>query len=202
MKYQFPARIPLGRTVVVTQGFGDVHKAIDCVFTDTPEDFTSVESGWQTYGTPIVCPFPTARMITREIDVPEGEKGSIFQVQYDAPDGMTYILGGLHCSEIVDEQLFEFGQTIAYVGNNGIHQVTPSPTPAYPARGSHIHLSLNVNIGPQPNPNVPVDPLDYFDTTRPFRGNDTGIEKDTPAYLWAIGIFREAIKNLFSGKGS
>lgn len=182
MLWKFPLKIPINRSVLVTQGFKDTslvdwyqskginitsHEAVDVV------TGTNVE----TYGTPVVCPFPTARPLRWEPGPAMGKKGSAFQIRYVDDHGTEWIMGGLHCSELVRQELYREGDVIGYVGNAG--SVFPEPTFANPYAGAHLHLTLICN-------GQVVNPLDYFDTKNPFRGDDTGLAKDLPPAHWAV----------------
>ena len=174
--YKFPLRIPLGRGVEITQVF----KSTELVeyYKSKGLDVTSHEAidvacgnAGQTYGTPFVCPFPTATLDRiYEGDAEEGISGMI-QVTYN---GLT--LGGLHLSGVVKQDVYREGDALGYIGNYGY--VLPAPTIGQPFAGSHIHLYTIVD-------GKAVDPLLYFDVNDPFRGPDDP-SKDRPAIRWAI----------------
>ena len=190
--YKFPLKIPPNRSVLITQGFKSTmmldfyrergwkmisHEAVDVACG------TAVE----TYGTPVVCPFPHAQLHAFEFDKALGGKGSRFQVRFIDEFGTELIMGGLHCSELVKKSMYYEGDVIGYIGNNG--SVLPAPSIGNPYAGSHLHLSLIVN-------GTPDDPLKYFDVKNPYRGPDTGHAKDAPAAHWAIALLIKIIEGI------
>lgn len=190
--FKFPLRIPENRCVILTQGFRStelaefyrskglnypVHTAIDVICG------TSLE----TYGTPFVCPFPWAELVAADEAAYPGAKGSRVQVKYEEPGGDTWVIGGLHFSDLEDHPLgyrFAEGETIAYLGNSGA--VYPEPVPEKAHQGAHLHFTVVLN-------GTIVDPVLYFDLLTPFRGEDTGFDKDVPALQWAIWKVREQV---------
>jgi hypothetical protein len=182
MNLKFPVRIPPNRKVLFQQGFiPGVHEAVDVICG------TAIE----TYGTPVVCPFPSGEMITRQIDEAFGEKGSMFQLKYKDPQGNEYIMGGLHCSYISAQRIFVEGDTIANIGNNGIYAVNPHPTIFNPYNGTHLHLTLVVN-------GKIVAPYVYFDINNPYRGEDTGFEADKPPFVWSLNGIKKKLDEIFA----
>ena len=195
----------MGWRVILTQGFKSTamaewhklqgrnwpeHLAVDVVI-GTPE-----YSQWATYGAQIVCPFPEAKMINREVGGdPGSQKGGRFQISY-TPPGQTaeIIMGGVHCSEIIDKETFKEGEVVAYIGNNGY--VNPPPTPAEAYAGGHLHLSYTLR---EPGQNgIPHDPLEIFNIYEPFRGKDSGFEKDITPIAWAMGWSKEKINEILN----
>lgn len=188
MRYKFPLQIPLGRRVSVTQGFKSTelvneykkaginitsHEAIDAIAGNPAE----------TYGTPFVCPFPSATLYAFQ---PEANPtaGARIRLSHKDTNGDILIMGGLHLFDLVEKQVYLQGDILGYVGNYGY--VLPKPTIGAPFAGSHIHLELWKN-------GTPVDPLLYFDPQNPFIGKDTGIEKDAGRIRWAIQKIKEAL---------
>lgn len=182
MLYNVPLRIPTGRVVSVTQGFKSTElvewyksQGLDI------KEHTGVDlvcgNSWETYGTPFVCPFPKATLHARDFDTALGGKGSRVQIRCIDWKRRELILGGLHLSEVSENVGFLEGDVIGYIGNNG--SVTPKPSLINPAAGAHLHLTLLVD-------GVLTDPLTFFDVQNPYRGPDTGIQKDLPAAEWAV----------------
>ena len=190
--YKFPIRIPEGWCVILTQGFKSTelsewytskglnypeHLAVDIVIGNP---------NWQqyaTYGAAIVCPVETAELISSEPGTdPGSSKGGRFQIKW-TENGNEIVMGGLHCSEVVSgKTVFYKGDEIAYIGNGGYVKPEPNKEDAY--AGGHLHLSVSVR---EPGKNaVPVDPLLYFNIYEPFRGEDTGFEKDIKPIAWAM----------------
>lgn len=176
--FKFPLRIPQNREVSITQpfhsldlapyyislGFPAYHDAID----------VAVGNGLETFGTPFVCPFTIANLVSfDDTGVAGTGKADRVQVKHTEPDGTTYILGGLHFSELKKQDTYAEGDIIGYIGNTGA--VQPTPSPSFPYAGSHIHITCIVN-------GVVVDPLIHFDKTNPYRGADTGAAHDNTIF--------------------
>jgi len=190
--YPFPFRIPTNRVVSVTQPFRSTelaafykskglnypeHTAIDAI-AGTPVE---------TFGTPFVCPFPTAKLLNfTQADPVKGTSARIV-VEYKDPSGNVFVLGCIHLSEAINKPTFHEGETMGYIGNFGY--VLPEPTIGKPLDGGHAHITLIVN-------GTIVDPLMYLDPRKPFYGADTGAEKDVPAIIRAAERIREALRAL------
>ena len=198
--YKFPLRLPEGWRVIVTQGFKSTelaewytkqgisyqeHLAIDLVV-GTPD-----YQQWATYGAAIVCPFPSAELIALEPGTnPGDQKSGRFQVRYTEPDGTVVIMGGIHCSDVADGKTsFTYGEDIAYIGNGGY--VDPAPTKEDAYAGGHLHLSYIRN-------GVVRDPTEIFNIYDPFRGKDSGFEKDIRPIAWAMGWSKEKIAEIIT----
>lgn len=187
MLYNIPLRVPPGRSVSVSQPFKSTElvawyksQGLDV------KEHTGLDlvcgGPWETYGTPFVCPFPKAELVSREVAPDPGMKAGRVQVRHVDWKGRELLLGGLHLSEVSDNVGFLEGDVIGFIGNSG--SVRPVPDLAHPAAGSHLHLTLRVD-------GVLTDPATFFDVQNPYRGPDTGFEKDKPAALWAV---RELLK--------
>lgn len=187
--FKFPLAIPIGKNLTVTQGFKDTalvefyktngvninsHEAIDVTCG------TSVE----TYGTPLVCPFPSAVMSRHNVGNAEQGLPSFVQLKYTLPTGEVMHIEGVHLSGIVLQESYREGDTVGYLGNYGL--VLPKPTIGNPYAGSHLHFVTLIN-------GKPVNPLDHFDVNNPFRAPDTGVSRDIFAIKWAIREIRKAI---------
>ncbi len=57
----------------------------------------------------------------------------------DSLHGTQVIMGGLHCSDVVQKQFFKEGDVVAYIGNGGF--VNPAPTVQDAYAGEHLHLA-------------------------------------------------------------
>lgn len=199
--YRFPVRIPLGWRIILTQGFKSekqaewnraqgrvffAHEAVDIVIGNP--DFSQTA----TYGASIVCPFPSAKLVRREDGgAPTDPKAGLFQISY-TQGTVEYIMGGLHCSEVIDKPVFKEGEVVAYIGNNGY--VNPPPTKAEMFNGGHLHLSMTIKKNG--GNGTPEDPLIYFDINNPYRGDDSGANKDIPPLAWAFGLTNEKVKEM------
>jgi len=182
MLYNIPLRVPPGRVVSITQEFKDAARVAWYKENGiTTKEHTGLDlacgDSWQTFGTPFVCPFSKATLHAREITDPMGAKGSRVQIRCVDWKGRELILGGLHLSEISENAGFVEGDVIGYIGNSG--SVLPVPSLLNPAAGAHLHMTLLVD-------GVLTDPTLFFDIQNPYRGADTGYEKDKPAAEWAV----------------
>lgn len=197
MMYQWPVRIPKNRSILITQGYKskeladfyrskgiqmDEHNAIDFV------TGTAIE----TYGTPVVAPVDGCTLLRHSFGTPVGTErtnNNFIQVGWTLPDGTKHEYGMLHVSEIAgtDGQTFAKGEVIAYMGNAGT--ITPAPTTTSPYNGAHGHFAFYVN-------QMLANPLDYFDQQNPFRGDDSGIEKDLPPLFWSVANLQKMLQNI------
>lgn len=200
---KFPIRIPEGWRVILTQLFKSTelsdwykaqglnypeHLAIDVVVG------TPTYQQWATYGATIVCPFPLAEMIASDPGTDPGDmKSGRFQLRYTEPDGTQVIMGGIHCSDVVQGQWFKEGDTVAFIGNGGY--VNPVPTVEDAYAGGHLHLTY-IRKGPQDINGVPRDPLEIFDPNNPFRGSDSGFENDIRPIAWAMKWSKEKVDSI------
>ncbi len=182
MWYKFPLKIPKGTRLTITQRFGKSTLPVEPEGPNGEENFhygldVVRENNIKTFGTPIVCPFPGAKLIGYAFDTPMSKSTNFIKLEYKSPAGFTYRMVAAHISEIVFRSSYEEGDVIAYVGNAGM--VQPKPTPATPWNGAHLHLGLQVN-------GRWVDPLDIFDIEEPYEGESDDVNKDIPAIRWAV----------------
>lgn len=190
MIYKFPLRIPEGRRVSITQNFKDTalvawykaqginitsHEAVDAVCGNAAE----------TYGTPLCNPFPSARLYAFVNDPDNPVTGGKIQISYKDEKGRVLIMGGLHLFDLQEKTEYKKGDILGYIGNYGT--VLPKPTIGAPFAGSHLHLTMWVD-------GTVVDPLLWFNVQDPFRGADTGIQKDQKRINWAIQAIKDALR--------
>lgn len=191
MIYKFPFRIPQDRTVSITQGFrskelADFYKSKGLNYPEHTAVDAIAGTPVQTFGTPVVCPFPEATLINyTPADPVKGISGRSIIRHFDGSNEL--IMGCIHLSEAVNKPSFVEGETIGYVGNFGY--VLPEPGIGTPLDGGHLHLTMVVN-------GVVVDPLLWFNPRTPYYGADTGVEKDIPAITRAVEKIREALRKL------
>ena len=191
MKYPLPFSIPFGLKPVITQPYGDTsavawykehglnltaHNGIDYCVGDSI----------QTYGTPLVCPFPKADLSKTWWENPMSTSGNGIQIGFEEGND-RYLVRFWHCSDIVTQGIYKEKDIIGYIGNSGL--VRPAPTPQKPFDGSHLHLMVFKN-------NVLIDPLEIFDKDKWFTSEDTGVEKDLSPLFWALNYAKEQFKKL------
>lgn len=152
-----------------------VHEAIDVI----------AGSDVETYGTPVICPFPTARLNRDSFKGAMTDSNNFIQIEYTQADGTKLLMIAVHLSEIVEQATYKYGDIIGYVGNAGM--VLPKPTLAHAYQGAHLHLAIQRN-------GTTDDPGKYFDINSPFRGDDTGAEKDRPAADWVVDKITDLLK--------
>lgn len=196
--FKFPLSIPEDRRIEITQVFKstalvEYYKSKGLNIQEHMAVDVTCGNSAQTYGTPFVCPFPTATINTYTQADPENGMGGRIIVQYTQPDGTVLYVGGIHLSGVNVQKIYKEGDVLGWIGNYGY--VLPEPTIGTPFGGSHIHLTLVEKKPGQAN-GTTVDPLLYFDVKNPFRSPDTGLTRDVFAFKWAIQKIKEAIKKL------
>jgi len=181
-KFSFPVLLPPGIEATVTQPFGVTANTIEPPGQHGEAHFhygddvvfgTDIE----TYGTPIVCPFHDARLTAYA--EPSGSYTVTPFIRLDGygASGNHYEATFAHVSSIFFRPSYNEGDIIGTVGNYGL--VLPKPTPGAPFAGSHLHLGLQLN-------GQWVDPLQYFDITKPYIGAPHDPASDIPRLVWAI----------------
>lgn len=198
--YKFPLSIPYGQEIEITQPFKstalvDYYRSQGLNITEHDAVDVRVKGVLPvgTYGIPFVCPFPRATLNSYgEADPVNGIGGRVL-VEYMEPDGTSLVVGGIHLSGTVKQNVYKEGEVLGYVGNYGY--VVPAPTIGTPFAGSHIHLTLVKKKLGELNGTV-IDPLLYFDVNNPYRSADTGIERDKYGIMWAIKKIKLAIKKI------
>lgn len=131
----------------------------------------------ETYGTPVVLPFPQATLVNYNDPLPGTDGQRIATYRYTDPNDDDWDMVVVHLSEIVYRPQYRYGDVVGYVGNSGL--VVPAPQIGDPFAGAHLHLGLKRN-------GRWVDPLLYFRSNDPFIGPDSGVERDIPAWRWAL----------------
>lgn len=196
MIWKAPYRLPNARRVVVTRGFGATTEPMDPVGPHGEPHFhygvdITFGDDRQSYGVPLVLPFPSARLI--EYHTPEmgSTQSSFAKFRYRSASGNTYDLVLVHVQEIVFQAPYTLGDVVAYTGNVG--KVFPKPSIGNPWDGAHLHLGLQRN-------GVWVDPLDWFDLWDCFIGEADAPEKDVPALQWALQSARALLAKLLGSK--
>jgi hypothetical protein len=199
--FKFPLSIPPGREVEVTQGFKstslvDFYRSKGIFISEHDAVDVRLRGGMarDTYGLPFVSPFPSASLLPTnyiESDPIHGQSGRVL-IEY-IENGISYVMGGIHLSGTVKQDVYKEGDILGYVGNYGA--VLPEPTIGTPFGGSHLHLTLVIKKPGELNGTV-VDPLLYFDVNNPYRSPDTGIARDVPAIQWAIAQIKIAMRKL------
>lgn len=194
MLFKFPLLVPKGTRLTVTQPFGKTSLNLEPEGPRGEQHFhygvdVVRDSVIQTFGTPIVCPFPRAKIVAYQFDQPMGDTTNFIKIEYVAPDGVSHKMVAAHISEIVFRGNYVEGDVIAYVGNAGL--VQPKPTPTNPWGGAHSHLGAQLN-------GQWVDPLTIFNLNDPFIGGGDDLNKDLPAVRWAIGELTKLLTALQS----
>lgn len=193
-KLKIPLRIPKGLYPKITQAFGDKRlvdwykkNGVDIDFHNGVD--ITVGNSVQTYGTAIVAPIKSYYDKVW-FDEPMSTKGNGIAITFEH-DKEYYRMIAWHTSENVEKNKYKEGDTIAYIGNSGL--VTPKPTPSKAHNGAHIHLMLYKN-------GELIDPMELFDITQWYEGDDTGVEKDLPPLFWALQRAKELLNELLLKK--
>ena len=156
----------------------------------------------QTYGTPLVCPFPEGGYVEDvTYESPMTTKGNGVVVRSNFINGVQYRIILWHSGEIkvrVGDKLKE-GDIISYIGNSGL--VSPAPTTDAPYNGSHLHFGCykfvnGQNIYTPPTVLGETDPLLYFDKNQWYAGADSGYTHDVAPINW--GTQKLGITDWFS----
>ena len=182
--YKFPIKIPNNLNLIVAQPYTEVapvdlskalsietktHNGVDIVC-GTPE---------QTWGQPCVWPFPFQGVVyDAQVDSLFGATQHAHS-QIDGTDpatGIRYSLVYLHLSKVTQTKapeedkviIYQQGDVIGLIGNNGY--VNPPPTPTEPYNGSHLHLGVGMKMSGELNYTM-VNPQQVFDVNDPFRSN-------------------------------
>ena len=135
-----------------------------------------------TYGTKLVCPFPTATLSKSWWVNPLSTQGNGIEIQSG-----IYKVRFWHCSEIVVKSNYKEGDAIGYIGNSGL--CSPAPTDIRPFDGSHLHLMVYKN-------NELIDPLEIFDKEMWYVGVDTTVDKDLPPLFRVVKYMKTLVEKL------
>lgn len=197
-KLPFPVQVHSGLKLVVTQHYGNpsnveyykqnginmpFHNGVDVVLSG---------DNLKTFGTAIVC--PSDGWLVRKAywyDDPISANGNELVIWSPVIDGEQIELRFVHLSEIIAKEgdILPKGYIMGYIGNSGL--VSPKPTPEKPCSGTHLHLGMCIykdSVLQDAKNGVYglIDPLTRLDINNPFKGEDTGLEKDVPAFKWAF----------------
>jgi murein DD-endopeptidase MepM/ murein hydrolase activator NlpD len=202
MKYPLPLEIVKGRFPFVTQEFGNQtnnawyiangikfdassgggHNGTDIVIAGGKNQATD------TYGTKLVNPFPKALRNKVWFEDAMSTQGNGVKVQFTDERGVIKMIVW-HCSECNNQEEYNLGDTLGYIGNSGL--VTPKPTVWNAHAGAHLHLGVYIN-------DVLANPRDVFDFTKWTVSNtDTSIEKDLPPIAYFLNQIRITLSSIF-----
>jgi murein DD-endopeptidase MepM/ murein hydrolase activator NlpD len=133
-------------------------------------------SNVQTYGTPLVCPFDSAKVVKLTWDNSMSTKGNGVTIEAKILD-ITFQLVLWHTGEINVKigQILKEKDIICYIGNSGL--CSPKPTPENPYGGSHLHLMLYMK-------GKLIDPMIFFNKDEWYLGVDSGMEHDIEPLKW------------------
>lgn len=186
---KLPISAPIKPTL--TQGYGDTSRVAWYKTNGINIDFHNgldyvVGDSTLTYGTKLVCPFPTAALSKSWWTNPLSTSGNGIEIQSG-----EYKVRFWHCSEIVIKSSYKEGDVVGYIGNSGL--CSPAPSDNRPFDGSHLHLMVFKN-------DVLIDPLTIFKKDEWFLSTDTTIEKDLPPLFRVVKYMTEIVKNLLVSK--
>lgn len=182
---KFPVRLPLGRKITVTQPFGSTQNADRYVANGLPPTHNGLDTVFgtnqETYGTPLVCPFPSAYVSKITFDGPMSLKGNGITIGYQNLQVVFW-----HLSEVVTppNASFKEGDVIGYVGNSGL--CFPATTPESPYAGSHLHLMVYED-------GVLKNPAAYFNINEWYAGEDD-LTKDYPPLIFYLQKIIEGLR--------
>lgn len=180
--WRVPIAVPAGQYILITQGYGPTsvemeppgpngephfHYGIDLVSGDDHH----------TYGLGVVCPFPTAMEYNEEFTEPMGPVGNFHTISHTDEQGVSWRMMAYHLSDVEVASPYSEGTVIGHIGNTGM--VWPKPSIIDPYAGAHLHLQVWRN-------GVIVDPLLYFDTSRPYSAGPTPQRLEMPPADWVV----------------
>lgn len=190
MKITLPIKRHSGLFVRLTQGYREGHHA---------HDF-AIGTSIQTYGSELINPFPLKAYLVEkktglEAGLQAGNKLVIKTLPFqENGESVYYQATFMHCSDIVDKEVFEPLEVVAFVGNTG--ECIPKPTIGDPTAGSHLHFVLGrcreVAQGVWGCDTIEPQYNDWLGIS----GQDTGWAKDESAFVWAINKIKEWLKIL------
>lgn len=194
MMFKAPYKVPSRDRIRIGRGFGPTSEPMDPVGPDGEAHFhygVDIVFGdaRQTYGVPLVLPFPSAKLVAYQSPANPDTTTSFATFRWKSPEGDTYDMTLAHVSEIVFMAPYAFGDEIAFVGNAG--KVWPKPDIAHPWDGAHLHLGLKKN-------GTWVDPKRHFDLFNAFIGPADEPQKDVPAVVWMIEKVRALLAKLLA----
>lgn len=184
-------KLPLSSPIkpTITQLFGDKSRiawyktnGID-IEEHNGVDFT-VGNPEMTYGTKLVCPFPSAGLSRTWFTDPCSTKGNGIEISYE-----NYLARFWHCSEITVKSNYREGDVVGYIGNSGL--CNPSPTDTRPFDGSHLHLMVFKD-------GILIDPLTIFDRNAWYVSPDTGVDKDLPPLNRVLKYMKDVLYSLLA----
>ena len=194
--WKLPIQVPDVSQIRVTQRYGRSSFAIEPKGPNGEPHFhygldIARRTPMETYGTAVIMPFPHAELVNY-VDPLPGTNGQRFATfRYVSPAGTQFDLVLVHLSAIVFRASYTQGDVVGYVGNSGL--VSPTPQIATPFAGSHLHIGLKAN-------GSWVDPEREFSTGLAFIGPDTSVERDLPAWRWALLRAQELLAKLIASR--
>lgn len=193
MKFKFPIQLHSGLKIILSQPYGDErnadwYKANGLNITKhNGIDYLLSGKRSQSYGTPLPCIFPNARVTRRYYTEPMSTTGNGLRIAYKDPEGVKWEAVYWHVSEVTEERDLKLGDMVCLMGNSGL--VKPKPTNKFPFKGTHCHFMLYRN-------GRLVDPLKYCDIQDVFYGTDTSIEKDLAPLAWVLSYISKELSKL------
>lgn len=186
-KWRVPIAIPPGFRVWLTQPYGPTSLTAEPKGPNGEPHFhygidLTVGFEHQTYGIPVVCPFPTGDISYEVTGNDPGEGGNFCYVVYKDAAGNEHKILCYHLSEVQPVGHVADGTMVGRIGNTG--DVFPKPTFADPYLGAHLHLEYYIN-------GERTDPLPHFDLNNPYTSSPLTPADQAPATNWLI---RELLK--------
>jgi len=179
-------KLPIGgtRKPYLTQAFGNNSNAqwyaSNGIF--TPHNGTDWITGnpVETYGTELICPFPSAKVVKINFDSPMSTKGNGVTLEYRETKGARRRLQIVlwHTGEIKVKlgDTIKDGDVVCYIGNSGLCR--PASTTARPYDGSHLHFMLYID-------GVLTDPLKMFSKENWYIREDADHTHDVAPINWS-----------------
>jgi|LakMenEpi03Aug12_release.lakeMendotaPanAssembly.Ray.scaffolds.fasta_scaffold249824_3 hypothetical protein len=204
MKFKLPIQCLFKPTI--TQPYGDkrfldfYHKMGVMIPFHNGTDL-GIGSSKDTFGTPLICPFPIATTSVVTFNGALSSKGNGVRIIYQIDDStrLEMILWHMSDIKVKQGQILKEGDLIGYIGNSGLNGSRTSGAweatngdKNDPWKGAHVHIGMFVSKLVSGNWVIQdiqngvegaIDPMIYLDANSWFKGDHTADSNDTVAVI-------------------